>query len=310
MAATLGNYFIDGPTLLTSTAVYDDVNLTVCAADGFYSDGTYVRQQFNCVLLPAILCPSCDTDCNSIINAGGSTGLYNLSFATGNVLGAMIIYFRAQSVPDGFRAVYDGVTYNELTSPSFGYLASATNGNYTVTGQSSSDCTPSIASTLNGGGYSNLAQYQYNPSTSSFDLTGNSGVVTGAGTDVVLTAGPPGYCTMVIPRINNNANTCLLEIVGFCGTAWDLEINCPTPLTSTPISLQGLDCTDIFDTIFYVAPNRGGTAGEPAINEFPFADANGAIQYPAGTYTINPPSAKKQIVIDANGVITSIINCP
>jgi len=141
-------------------------------------------------------------------------------------------------------------------------------------------------------------------------LTGNSGVVTGAGTDVVLTAGPPGYCTMVIPRINNNANTCLLEIVGFCGTAWDLEINCPTPLTSTPISLQGLDCTDIFDTIFYVAPNRGGTAGEPAINEFAFADANGAIQYPAGTYTINPPSAKKQIVIDANGVITSIINCP
>ncbi len=66
----------------------------------------------------------------------------------------------------------------------------------------------------------------------------------------------------------------------------------------------------IFDNIFYVAPNNGGTAGEPAIHEFAFADANGAIKYPAGNYTINPPSAKKQIVIDANGVITSIINCP
>ena len=58
MAASLGNFYIDAPTLATAPAVFDDVDLTVCAADGFYSDGTTVREQFNCVLLAAQPCPS------------------------------------------------------------------------------------------------------------------------------------------------------------------------------------------------------------------------------------------------------------
>eukprot|EP01049_Picozoa_sp_SAG25_P021625 SAG25_NODE_8137_length_438_cov_0.474926_1_plen_37_part_10 len=37
MAARLGNYYIDGPTLSTASAVYEDVDLTICASDGFYS---------------------------------------------------------------------------------------------------------------------------------------------------------------------------------------------------------------------------------------------------------------------------------
>ena len=42
MAASLGNFYIDGPTLATATVVYTDVDLTICAPDGFYSDGVVV----------------------------------------------------------------------------------------------------------------------------------------------------------------------------------------------------------------------------------------------------------------------------
>ena len=90
MAATLGNYYIDGDTLATATAVFDDINLTICAADGFYSDGTTVRQQFNCSLLNAATCPSCNTSCASTITVGGGSGIYDLTFDTGTQLGAMI----------------------------------------------------------------------------------------------------------------------------------------------------------------------------------------------------------------------------
>ena len=46
-------YYLDGSTLSDSTAVYTDVGLTICAADGFYADGTIVRELSSCLLLPA-----------------------------------------------------------------------------------------------------------------------------------------------------------------------------------------------------------------------------------------------------------------
>tara|TARA_B110000879_G_scaffold3941_1_gene5290 strand:- start:348 stop:521 length:174 start_codon:yes stop_codon:yes gene_type:complete len=52
-------YYLDGTTLSNSTAVYADADLTICEADGFYSDGVTVRRQVNCVLLNEEVCPSC-----------------------------------------------------------------------------------------------------------------------------------------------------------------------------------------------------------------------------------------------------------
>lgn len=57
--ATLANYYLNAPTLASSTAVFTDATLTVCAPDGFYSDGTISREQVNCVLLPQQVCPNC-----------------------------------------------------------------------------------------------------------------------------------------------------------------------------------------------------------------------------------------------------------
>jgi hypothetical protein len=60
------NYYLNSSTLSTATAIFDDAGLTICAADGYYSDGTIVRQQIGCVLASETVC-SCLIPYNSSI---------------------------------------------------------------------------------------------------------------------------------------------------------------------------------------------------------------------------------------------------
>jgi hypothetical protein len=53
------NYYLNGPTLSTATAVFTDATLTICAPDGYYSDTIVRRRQVGCVLQVAQTCPSC-----------------------------------------------------------------------------------------------------------------------------------------------------------------------------------------------------------------------------------------------------------
>lgn len=58
------SFYLNAPTLTSATAIFMDSNLTICAPDGYYSDGTIVREQVSCALLPESVCPSCcETDC-------------------------------------------------------------------------------------------------------------------------------------------------------------------------------------------------------------------------------------------------------
>ena len=54
-----GTYYFDAATFSGATAVYTNADLSVCAPDGFYSDGVISRQQVNCRLLEAQTCPNC-----------------------------------------------------------------------------------------------------------------------------------------------------------------------------------------------------------------------------------------------------------
>jgi len=58
--ATSGTFYLNGPSLASATAVYSNSSLTTLAADGYYSDGTIVRQQSSGSLLPQSTCPSCE----------------------------------------------------------------------------------------------------------------------------------------------------------------------------------------------------------------------------------------------------------
>jgi hypothetical protein len=59
-------FYVNGVSLGSATAVFLDPNLTVCAPNGYYSDGTIVRQQVDCVLLPQQTCPNC---CNEVCSS-------------------------------------------------------------------------------------------------------------------------------------------------------------------------------------------------------------------------------------------------
>lgn len=308
--ATLGSYYIDGPTLASATAVFTDAALTISAPDGWYSDGTTVRQQIGGVLSIVQTCPSCTFPCGSGINTSGNEGIYTIDFNTGNSTGCTIIYFEPFGIPDGIRAQYRGFTWNELTSPTYGFLAStASPNNYTFVGTTADDC--GIAAALSGGGYSGQDEYVWDGA--SFVLQGPFGVVTGAAGDVQLTAGQPGYCTLYIPKPTSTPEDATIEIFGPCAlTAFNVEINCPVELTGVPTSgLSPADCnTAPMANTYYNVPNRGGTAGEPALNEFFVRDVYGLNKVVAGDYTIDPPSGRKEITVDVNGVITSIAACP
>ena len=54
----MATFYINGSTLANSTAVFDDPEMTICSGDGYYSDGTIVRQQVSCSLLPPEDCVS------------------------------------------------------------------------------------------------------------------------------------------------------------------------------------------------------------------------------------------------------------
>jgi hypothetical protein len=57
--ATSSTFYLNGPSLASATAVYTNASLTTLAPNGYYSDGTIVRQQSSGSLLPQSTCPSC-----------------------------------------------------------------------------------------------------------------------------------------------------------------------------------------------------------------------------------------------------------
>jgi len=310
--ATLGTFFLDGPTLETSTTVFTDATLTTAAADGWYSDGVNYRQQINGILGPVVACPSCVTPCGSALAFNGANGLYEITYGIGTDLGAIIVYFNPQSVVDGISCVYGNVVYNTATSPNFGFLGSGSI--YNFLGASNATGANNIGPTLDAGGYTGqdfyLADANGNfPNTP----TNSNGVVTGSSADVNLTPNTgPGAVTIVIPRTTVGFTSITLRVFGPPGavTAWSATVNCPVALTPTPISNPNVDCGNAsFPNTVYVAPNISGTAGSPAVNEFAFQDENGEIGYPAGDYQINLGASTALITIDVNHVITAYNPC-
>jgi len=101
--ATSSSYYINAPSLATATAVFINAGLTICAPNGFYSDGTISREQVGCVLLPQQICPSCVSyNCVSgvCIDPGDGTGTY-----------ATLIACEDVCIPISYNCV-DGVCIN------------------------------------------------------------------------------------------------------------------------------------------------------------------------------------------------------
>lgn len=309
----MATYYINGSTLANSTAVFDDADLTICSADGFYSDGTIVREQVSCSLLPPVACQSCDLACDGTTSVSGITndGLYRLRADTGTDVGAILIYFQSANIPDGIRVEQNAVYYNELVGVSGAtiyYAASGNNTNgFTYTGVTGSTGTCDAnfgVSTIN------VTSPNYDYTGGNFYPTGGSTTLQIQPTDVVLDV-YTGFYMMVVPKTIAYGNILDIEVHSACGSSdWDIEVKCPVLLTAVPATTIS-DCAETsFPLSYYNAPFDKVSFGEPRVGDFIFTDAYGENKVAAGNYTINPPSIKQLMTVDANGVITSLTICP
>ena len=303
-------YYLNGPTLGSSTAIFTDSNLTIIAPDGFYSDGVTSREQVSGILLPPSVCNECGVPCGEEISATGGTGIYLVNLDAGSTssdIGAILIKFNPRSVPDGIRATYNGNIYNSLTALADGFHQSTVPTNFTVVGNVMFDC-GLVGNTTN---LPSATEYLYNGI--SFETTGNTQNITLYPGDISLSASNPGICLMVIPKTTAAPNVINFEFIGPCeGTAWDLDISCPALLTgfSSSIGYPTHECFAELTETYYNASllNMPGTV---ALYDFVYSDAFGVTPLAAGFYTAigSIRAGGDFFQVDANGVVISIGYC-
>jgi len=302
--ATSSTYYLNAPSLGSATAVFTNAALTVCAPNGFYSDGIISRELVDCVLLPQQTCPSCTIPCGDSISADGLQGIYYLNTDLGAAIGAVLIRFNTINIPDGIKAVYNSVVYNGVSSPTSGWLQGSA-GLPTYIGLQSADC-----GIVAGSPYT-LAEFQYDGTD--FAALGTTTSVSVLAGQMELTTLAPGNTLMVIPKIAASPSILNLEFIGPCsGTVFDISVACPTALTafssSTIAATSELACADAIDQTYYVA-HVNGSAGTLGLYDLVFTDVNGQFKLAAGFYKTNDAGANEWYQVDANGAIVLFGTC-
>jgi hypothetical protein len=302
--ATSSTYYLDAPSLSSATVVYSNAALTTIAADGFYSDGSIVREQVSGVLLPQQTCPACAVPCGGTISASGAQGIYYLNTELGTDIGAVVIAFDPYSVPDGILAVYNSTTYNGLSSPEHGWLQ-GTPGLPTYIGTVGADC-----GIVAGSPYT-LSEFEYDGT--SFVSLGTTTSVSVLSGQMDLTSIGPGTSIMVIPKTAASPSILNLSFIGPCsGTVFDISVSCPAALpsfaSSTVNAGSATACADAIDQTYYVAYVNGGS-GVLGLYDLVFSDANGEFKLGTGYYKTTAAGANNWFQVDANGVIVAFGNC-
>jgi hypothetical protein len=304
-------YYIDGPSLATATAVYTNAALSICAADGVYSDGTITRIQTSCVLGSAKFCPSCGSDCSSDFNGYEvGDGVFNIEVDLGNSIGdtgAIAISFNSLSIPKGFIASYDGINYNTFSSQIYGLLTAPT-GLPVYVGDQDNDC--GIVSS----GPHTLNNYDWDSTTSAYVYNGTTSSVSALPTQIQTTVNAPGNCVMIIPKPLINPSTLHITVFSPCAPSGiDLNVSCPIPLFPTYTSqvrpTADSVCQYPDDLIYYNYPVNGNgvTLG---LFDWVFNDANGETIAADGYYhapTMLPGSYNWFLV--QSGIIIQMGEC-
>lgn len=303
-----GTYYLNGPNLMTSTAIYSDAALTTGAANGFYQEGGVVREQTGApglpILGPTQSCPSCLPVCGvdtSVLTLGDG-GLYKMQYLIGNATGAVIIKYTPNSVPNGIKVRYNAVNFFKVSSQTYGKLES-TAANYTLCGTNASSCINSypLTSNYNVFDWTN-DEWIYNPTPQSATL---------AAGDNQLQTNSPGNCVMVIPKPLVANGYMDIEILTPCTkarTTWQVEVLCPAALpgvTTTAVEATHLGaCGAALGTTHYFVTTDGTTTG-PELHAFVFTDVNGATPAADGYIKyIGPQSYQIQ-----DGIIIALTGC-
>lgn len=296
-------YYLNGPDLSSSTAIFLDALMTICAPNGFYSDGTIVRQQVGCVLSTASSCPDCGLSCEEATSIAGAIGLYVLNVDLGTTTGAVILTFTPNDTPDGIMAVYNGTTYNALSSPFDGYHAAPANLP-TYVGNTANDCG------LVAGSPYVLTEYANNGIT--FVATGNTPTVSIVASQVSLSAGNPLGCVMVIPKTNSSPTDLAVSMFGICsGSTYSVSVSCPELLpaffSTGEGGTSGETCGLDTNLTLYSAPVNGNGI-VLGLYDWIFTNPYGSTILPDGFYTAPihcpPPYDSYEV---QNGVIVQFL---
>lgn len=302
-------YYLDAPSLALATGVYTNAALTICAADGVYSDGNITRIQTGCVLGPAKFCPSCGEDCGTNLGESKNTpGVYLSTIDLGNDpgdTGAVIVRFDPAFYPNGFKAVYNGITYNTFSSPVYGYMT-APAGLPVYMGDQDNDCGITTTGVI-------VNNYNWNNTTNAYVYNGTTSGVSALPSQLNLTVNPPGTCIMVIPKISLNPSSLDITVEGPCGANFGLYVTCPITLfptyTSQVAPTDELVCEYEDNLIYYNAPvnGNGTTLG---LFDWIFLDPNGEAIAADGYYHAPTmlPGAYDWFLVQ-NGIIIQMGQC-
>ena len=306
---SLLNKYINSSDFLTATSVYDDSNLLTVSADGYYQFGGNYRQQLSGVLGPLVLCETCippAIPCGSGVNPpSGNQGLYNLTFDSGDTVsdvGAIVIYFNPQSVPDGIRVLYDSVYYNSVSSPTSGRIQSTSGvaDAFTLLGNSSA-CVPALPNTTSYNYFDGFTGSSWNAGTPT-----PQNITLNTGDDQY--GGASEYSTLVIPKTSATPSDVSVQVLGPCsGTAWTVEVDCPITLPSFTASANigsSINCTAASVT-YYFAKHRGAVNTIPVLTSWVFSDSNGSTALTNGNYVLS----NNNVITVTNGVVTSVVTC-
>ena len=310
---TIGSYYLNGPNLATSTGIYTDVDLLICAPIGYYSQGGIVRElNSNCILLAARSCPSCSTGCGGADIEGESTlYMYLIPMELGTAIGAIKVSFSPENVPDGIRGIYNNVSYNEFSSEVDGYHQTTVANGLTYMGNSAN-----VGNLITGSPHGPIPETLYYDGA--FAANGNTTtVVVSAGSASLTTNLDPLACIAYIPKTSSSPTTLSMQIAEVVASSsppsWTLSVGCPALLLglncTIPKSSYLCTSTDPLNETMYLG-KVSGDVDKPVVYDWAFADNASLSKKSSGQYIVEDGNLDKWIVdVDANGIISTTSKC-
>jgi hypothetical protein len=292
-------YYLDSASLGSATSIYYDQALSVCAPDGFYSDGITTREQVGCVLLPPQSCDICATPCGDSANFSGGSGVYQTNIELGDTTGAVLIRFYINSSPIGIRGIFNSTVWNKISSVFDGLHISTNPSNFTYIGNVSGDCG------ISGTAYPFLQNFLFKSGV--YVNQGTTESVTVNPGDVSLSSGNPGVCMMVIPKTSASPSILDIFLVGPCPSiSFSRSIECPALLPTFRSSPRAntlvAACILERDQDYYFASISD--LGVISLYDFVFSDAYGQYPLADGFYRIGATSIQVE-----DGIVILIDNC-
>jgi hypothetical protein len=316
--STSGIYYLNAPSLSSATSAYTDAALTIVASDGWYSDGTTVRELVSGVFTNVISsCAPCASPCSTTpIAFVGDLAFLEMNQSTGTTssdVGAVVIEvnFNGNARPLGIYFEQNGVVYNSLSCQNYGRVQGPAGPNQVVyIGNVTFDCGILAA------GFLPLPKCEYNPVTSAFEATGEYLSAKALSPQIDLSAGVPGKFVAVIPKLTPDPSNIYTQCRLLCSlNDFNITIKCPQRLpsfTSTGVNAASVDaCGAGTVNEYYSADVNGGVSlgGFLGLYDWVFADYNGETVLADGFYRSPSVPSPNTFFEVQDGVVVSFGAC-